>query len=90
MLLLKQILVEVYSSNSDGNWAVAGERLLGEQCETSTRFHAYFGRDVLSNAGDVVAVGGRGIVCIFYYHNYGDKVSDYFYNKFHFFLSSRY
>ena len=57
---------EVYSSDGGGNWSMVGDRILAEQCETRTRFHAYFGRDVsVSNSGKVVAVGGRGIVCIF-------------------------
>ena len=46
------------SSSSKGNWTMVGDRILAEQYEPRTRFHAYFGRDVsLSN-------GGNGGICI--------------------------
>ena len=58
--------VEVYQERSGGNWSMVGQRLYGDDCVGDEKYHDYFGRDVsLSNKGDVLAVGGRGIVCVF-------------------------
>ena len=58
--------VEVYEVGDEEDWTIVGQRLQGEDCTSDERYHAYFGRDVsLSNGGKVLAVGGRGIVCVF-------------------------
>jgi hypothetical protein len=54
--------MEVYCYDTDGeSWSLLGDMCLGESA-----FHDDFGRDVsVSNSGNVIAVGGRGIACVF-------------------------